>query len=377
MSSAARPRSNRFVSAWRRKLWIIAKVCFESRISAGATEKCQKQKLRWNLLLKRYLHGPATWKDTQRNASKDIANLSSKQLSNKTKSQRHAWTTINLKMKKMGSVGKLSKFCSQIVLKWQYSARIGRPDLLWSVNKLARAVTKWTKACDKRWSRLISSTVCSQIVLKCIYFARIRRPDILWSVNKLARSITKWTKARDKRLNRLISYIHHTCQYKQYCHVGNTAKQCRLGLFQDSDFAGDLEDSKSTSGRILCIFRKSVARSYQQVGCARKNFRFTQFYRSWGNFSRCRFTHGLDSRSRSLGLLIEVFHSSPNHTNKTKHVREPRGNLSANPQSHKRKKNSNHEHQSRSDQYWSRFIKRNTFWFQCYVVCLWGQWSRD
>ena len=57
----------------------------------------------------------------------------------------------------------------------------------------------------------------------------------------------------DKRLNRLISYIHHTCEYKQYCHVGNTAKQCRLGLFQDSDFAGDPEDSKSTSGRTLCI----------------------------------------------------------------------------------------------------------------------------
>ena len=38
------------------------------------------------------------------------------------------------------------------------------------------------------------------------------------------------------------------------CHVGNTAKQCRLGLFQDSDFAGDLEDSKSTSGGTLCVF---------------------------------------------------------------------------------------------------------------------------
>ena len=98
------------------------------------------------------------------------------------------------------------------------------------------------------------SNTCSQIVLKCSYLARIGRPDILWSVNKLARFITKWTKACDKRLNRLISYIHHTCEYKQYCYVGNTAKQCRLGLFQDSDFAGDLEDSKSTSGGTLCIF---------------------------------------------------------------------------------------------------------------------------
>ena len=98
------------------------------------------------------------------------------------------------------------------------------------------------------------SQFCSQIVLKCLYLARIGRPDILCSVNKLARSITKWTKACDKRLNRLISYIHHTCEYIQYCYVGNTAKQCRLGLFQDSDFAGHLQDSKSTSGGTLCVF---------------------------------------------------------------------------------------------------------------------------
>ena len=98
------------------------------------------------------------------------------------------------------------------------------------------------------------SQVCSQIVVKFLYLARIGRPDILWSVNKLARSISKWTKACDTRLNRLISYIHHTCGHKQYCHVGYTAKQCRLGLFQDSDFAGDLEDSKSTTGGTLFIF---------------------------------------------------------------------------------------------------------------------------
>ena len=40
----------------------------------------------------------------------------------------------------------------------------------------------------------------------------------------------------------------------EWGHVGNTAKQCRLGLFQDTDFARDLEDSKSTSGGTLCNF---------------------------------------------------------------------------------------------------------------------------
>ena len=76
------------------------------------------------------------------------------------------------------------------------------------------------------------SHVCSQIVLKSKNLARIGRPDNQRSVNKLARSITKWTKACDKRLNRLISYFHKTCEYKQYCHVGNTAEQCRLDCFK-------------------------------------------------------------------------------------------------------------------------------------------------
>ena len=75
------------------------------------------------------------------------------------------------------------------------------------------------------------SKVSSQIVLKCLYLARIGRPDILWSVNKLARAIRKWTKASDKRLARWISYIHNTREYRQYCNVGNTAQKRRLVFF--------------------------------------------------------------------------------------------------------------------------------------------------
>ena len=124
----------------------------------------------------------------QRSAWKDVVSWRIKQRNNYTKSQRHA-----LK-EEMGSVGEFSKVCSQIVQKCLYLARIGRPDILWSVNKLARAAKKWTKACYKRFARLISC-------------------------------------------------IHHKCEFRRYCHVGNTAQQCRLGLFQDSDFAGDLEHS--------------------------------------------------------------------------------------------------------------------------------------
>ena len=53
------------------------------------------------------------------------------------------------------------------------------------------------------------SEVCTQIVLKCVYLARIGRPDILWSVN-LPDQSQDW-----------FSKIHHTNNYRQYCHMRN------------------------------------------------------------------------------------------------------------------------------------------------------------
>ena len=83
------------------------------------------------------------------------------ELANKTTQQLYKVSTPciddhHFKEEEMKSVGELSQICSQIVLKCLYLARIGRPDILWSVNKLARSITKWTNACDKRLNRLIS-----------------------------------------------------------------------------------------------------------------------------------------------------------------------------------------------------------------------------
>ena len=141
----------------------------------------------------------------QRNVWKYIANLRIKRVNNERTNATPCMDDHQFKEEENESVGEMSTVCSQIVPKCQYLARIGRPDILLSVNKLARAVATWTKACAKRWARLIS-------------------------------------------------YIHHTSEYRQCGYVGNTARQCRLGLFQDSGFAGDLEDSKSKSGVVLCIF---------------------------------------------------------------------------------------------------------------------------
>ena len=116
------------------------------------------------------------------------------------------------------------------------------------------------------------SKVSSQIVLKCLYLARIGRLDILWSVNKLARSITKWTKACDKRLNRLISYIHHTCEYKQYCHVGNIAKQCNWDCFK-TPILQEILRIQNLHQVEQCASSEAI-RLFQSVGFVRNKLQF-------------------------------------------------------------------------------------------------------
>ena len=104
------------------------------------------------------------------------------------------------------------------------------------------------------------SNACSQIVLKCSYLARIGRPDILWSVNKLARSITKWTMACDKRLNRLISYIHHT--------LNNADWDCFkiLTLQESLKIQNPLLEEHYVFLEVINLFQK--------VGCARNKLLF-------------------------------------------------------------------------------------------------------
>ena len=148
------------------------------------------------------------------------------------------------------------------------------------------------KICWRIVKHLLSN--CSEMLIFGTYW----RFDILWSVNKLARSITKWTEAYDKRLHRLISYIHHTCEYKQYCHVGNTAKQCRLGPFQDSDFAGDLEDSKPTSGGTLCVFGSHTYVCSNKLDVQETNISFSQFNRIWNHLSG----HGTETGWWNFGI---------------------------------------------------------------------------
>ena len=189
---------------------------FESRISAGAIEKLPcSGKLGANISsLSCDMEGHAK-KCVERYC--ELANKTTQLL---YKVATSCIDDHEFKEEEMGSVEELSKVCSHIVLKCLYLVdliflwsvnKLARE----LANKRTQQLYKVSTPCiddhhfkeEELKSVGEMSKVCSQIVLKCLYLARIGRPDILWSVNKLARSITKWTSVCDKRLARLISCI--------------------------------------------------------------------------------------------------------------------------------------------------------------------------
>ena len=147
---------------------------------------------------------------------------------------------------------------------------------------------------EKRKNRKIKvklSEVCLQIVWKFMYLARNDRPDILWAVGKLARSVTRWKQAYDRRQARLISYIHHTSGYRQCCHVDNAVQHCRSRLFPDSDFGGALEDSKATSGGVFVHLQKPNICT-NKLNVQKANVSISQFHWIRDHFAGCWFAYG-------------------------------------------------------------------------------------
>ena len=94
--------------------------------------------------------------------------------------------------------------------------------------------------------------VCSRIVLKILWLTRRVGPDTYWAANSLAREVSKWIAACDKRLLRLIGYLRWS-KYNSFQMLdGNAPKECVIMYCADAEFAG-LKDSKSTSGGYMML----------------------------------------------------------------------------------------------------------------------------
>ena len=107
-----------------------------------------------------------------------------------------------------------------------------------------------------------ASTAASHL-MKVLFAARLCRPDLLVCITRLASKVSTWNKSHDRALYRLMCYIdsHHNLELPGVLRTSDL-KDCVLAMSPDSDLAGNLETSKSTSGCWIEILSADRQRSW-------------------------------------------------------------------------------------------------------------------
>ena len=98
------------------------------------------------------------------------------------------------------------------IVNWQTQRRSNKTKfqvLAWMINSSRRTDLNQLENCQT-YAHTLSWNSCIWHELDVLTFC-------LRSVNKLARAVTKWTQACDRRSARPISCIHHTRDYRQCC----------------------------------------------------------------------------------------------------------------------------------------------------------------
>ena len=146
--------------------WVLIVNANGTKLLLTSTEKCSNREFLLEQLkncqggrdlTQKLSRGPTTWKVTRKSALKNVVSWQIKRQSSCTKPQLLAWTTIIARKRRTGNGSRnCPKYALRLSFESLYLARIGGPDVLWSVNNLTRAVTKWTRARDRRLARLIA-----------------------------------------------------------------------------------------------------------------------------------------------------------------------------------------------------------------------------
>ena len=93
-------------------------------------------------------------------------------------------------------------------------------------------------------------------LIGCLRFLSLTRPDLIFSVSYLSRFMSKPFSNHLAAAKRILRYIKGTSDYGL---VFGKDKECKLVGYCDSDYAGDLDDRKSTSGNVFFYGSKPIS----------------------------------------------------------------------------------------------------------------------
>eukprot|EP00971_Amphidinium_carterae_P349384 6490992-Amphidinium_carterae.1 len=95
--------------------------------------------------------------------------------------------------------------------------------------------------------RGVHASTASSHIATLLFLARMSRPDLMTSVMKLSRWVSKWEHGHDVQLRRLFEYLKGTIKTCLVSHVQRDSP-LEFIIWTDADLNGDPSDSKSTSG---------------------------------------------------------------------------------------------------------------------------------
>ena len=304
-------RTNIFLRSW--KIGLHSKTMWNKRRYCGQSHNhVWIQNFRWinwkNYHARKicvFLRGLMTWKGMPSNVWDDI----------KTTQQLHKVSTScmndhHFKEEKLKSVGGLSKVCSQIVLKCLYWARVGRPDILQSVTKLARSITKWTKACDKRLPRLISYIHITHVIANNIVMWETLPNNADWDCFKTP---TLQEILRTQNLHR----VEH-CAFLEVIHsfqsVGcvRSKLQCLTVQQNQKSFPWMLDWGKRVFPHLIYEIRPSQFFTETRIRVIKngETRARTQFVSNRTNFQCERKSHGMIDDLNNVDFISSNVHSA-------------------------------------------------------------------
>ena len=110
----------------------------------------------------------------------------------------------------------------------------------------------------------VDNTLYMQMVGSLMYLTSTR-PDIMFVVSLLSRYLAHPTEIYLQAVKRVLCYIKGTLTYRIFYKQGGNKE---LLAYTDSDYAGDLEDRKSTSSFLFLLSCGAVSWVLKEAACS-------------------------------------------------------------------------------------------------------------
>ncbi|PNY16189.1 putative CC-NBS-LRR resistance protein [Trifolium pratense] len=124
-------------------------------------------------------------------------------------------------------------------------------DLAWRIVSSKQSYSPWCKLVTNENEEATDATLYKQMV-GCLMYLLATRPDLAYSVCLVARFMDKPTEMHVTAVKRIMRYLKGTLSFG-IVYRSNTKTSMKLKGWCDSDYAGDLNDRKSTTDYVFML----------------------------------------------------------------------------------------------------------------------------